>query len=347
MDNVNLGNLSFAAFQVTFRVVSDEPVRLPSHTGSALHGAFGWALGRVAYGRKRSCNDCPIRSECRYGSLFEYIFRAPADHPFIAPEYDYLRLTYTNRELLNLREFPPPYIIVPAPGGRYDQNEDIVFILVLVGMAVRFFPYVVCGLEILAAGRLGDNRKARVRLEEIVALDCLEPGAGIPLYNPLSREIVAPGLVFDLDCFTQPSDSFYLRHNDVIRLGLRFLTPLRFRVREKVSSKLDFMVFIRLLLRRILLLSVHSRLADPLPQHELLTVAGTGEVERQRFSFGVVSRGRKSLYGLVGELVATGCFEPLLPYIQLGIWLHIGKAATLGFGHYELFFSEAGSRDGS
>jgi len=338
-----LDNLSFAVFRVTLRVSTVEPVILPPFSGSALHGALGWALGRVVYGSGPRCPDCSTRSQCRYGSLFDYLFKSPADHPLIAPNYEILRETYGNRELNNLREFPPPYIIDPPYGGRYDQDENIVFNLVLVGRAIEFFPFFLCALENLSDKWLGDNRKAGVVLEDITAVDCAIPGTGIPIYDPFTKTIDGAGLIFDYFLISRlaaaQSPQISAAGN---RLEISFLTPLKFRKRGKISSDLGFSDLFRLILRRIVLLSVHSPLLERIDQVALLEQAKSFELVHSDFDFGSVARGKKNLFACMGKIVFTsnGDITPLLPGLRLGEWLHVGKAVTLGFGKYRVDFPD-------
>jgi hypothetical protein len=338
MLGVSLDNLSFAVFRVVCRVVGERPVRLPPYAGSALHGALGWALRRVQAGNRAACRECPVFSDCRYSSLFAYLFRAPAEHPFIVGAARRLRDLRGDRELRGLREFPPPCIIDPPPGGLYEPEEEIVFRLVLVGRAVRYFPFLVCGLEELAAGYLGADRRARLRLEEIAAVDCLTSEISPPLYSCLAPGISGGAPIFDYDDFVAQTFS---RSNSV--LTLHFVTPLRFRVAEKISSKLDFPGFYRLLLRRLLLLSVHSPLPDDFPFEFLRNQAAEVVGQSCDLDFGAISRrGGRQLYGALGKLVVAGVLPDLLPAVRLGGWLHIGKATTLGFGRYEVLVDPGG-----
>ena len=43
-----------------------------------------------------------------------------------------------------------------------------------------------------------------------------------------------------------------------------------------------------------------------------------------------------TLGGALGSWTLSGELEPLLPWLQLGQWLHIGKNATMGLGQYRL-----------
>jgi CRISPR/Cas system endoribonuclease Cas6 (RAMP superfamily) len=42
------------------------------------------------------------------------------------------------------------------------------------------------------------------------------------------------------------------------------------------------------------------------------------------------------LGGVIGEWTLEGDLAPFWPYLHLGQWLHVGKNATFGLGHYQL-----------
>jgi hypothetical protein len=43
-----------------------------------------------------------------------------------------------------------------------------------------------------------------------------------------------------------------------------------------------------------------------------------------------------TLGGAVGTWTFEGDLAPLLPWLRLGQWLHVGKNASLGMGRYQL-----------
>ncbi len=343
MTNRALDNLSFAAFTARFRVTTEEPVVLPPYTGSAFHGALGRALRRVRYGRKSSCERCPNRPECRYGGLYDYLFKAPADHPFIAGNLELLRRNYANPELRNPRDLPPPYVIEPPPGGEYGLDEHILLRIILVGRAIEFFPFLVCGLEIMAAGKLGKNGRAGLHLEQITANGFSESNDAPLVYDSFSGGIIGPGLVYDMDTVKQWASEAFNDRNSCDRLGIRFITPFKYRKKERIRSDPDFVDLLRTILRRIIFVSVHSPLTAPIDQEHLLELAGQIKAEGGRLRMGYITRysGREKkrtrLYGAMGDdLIFTGNLTPFLVYLKMGELLHTGKAATFGFGKFTI-----------
>jgi hypothetical protein len=52
-----------------------------------------------------------------------------------------------------------------------------------------------------------------------------------------------------------------------------------------------------------------------------------------------------TLGGVVGPWVLHGDLFPLMPWLELGQWLHLGKNATMGMGAYQLEFHSADADD--
>jgi hypothetical protein len=42
------------------------------------------------------------------------------------------------------------------------------------------------------------------------------------------------------------------------------------------------------------------------------------------------------LGGVVGQWTLQGDLHPFMPFIHLGQWLHAGKNASFGLGHYRM-----------
>ena len=59
-----------ARYRFVFEVTSD--MALPDYAGSAIRGAFGHALRRIAcMTHLPSCPDCPLFQSCPYSTIFE------------------------------------------------------------------------------------------------------------------------------------------------------------------------------------------------------------------------------------------------------------------------------------
>jgi len=318
-------NLSFAQLDVSFLV--KEPIELQPYPGSAIRGCLGWALRDVSYGTNELCTTCPNRSECRYGNLYAYLFEAPADHPIIvrnARFQKYVQETY-----------PQPLIVYPPAGGVYLKGDPFIFKLTLVGEAIEFLPFLCCGFKLMEKARISGGRN-RIRFHGVQ--DGLEGKLDYILVHRRRPRLKRwfPRIL-DLGSFLRSSQ----RYKDIRSLTINFLTPFRFKYRNRLGKRLDFSIFIRNLLRRLSLLSIHSPLIFKIDYPGLLDKARSVRVVSSRMiewhdweRYSSRQDKRMKLGGLVGEIRFSGNLEPFIPYIMMGEFLHVGKGGSFGLGKY-------------
>ena len=318
-------SLPLARYRFTFRMA--DPLRLPDYAGSLLRGQFGSALRRVScMTHAPSCDGCPLRTTCPYPAVFEA--PAPAAHA-----------------MQNFSHVPNPYVIEPPPFGTraIDAGGTLQFGIVLFGRAVAQLPLISFALQRALEGGLGKER-ARGKLEYIewqdsaapVAAPRTTPGPFVSIWHSGDAAIAAH------DTQVMPP------HADLpapASLTLRIHTPLRLqhqghpiRPHALIPRKL-----VADLLRRITLLAEFHADSPALVTDAHALVRHAEGIEHQpalrwqdwsRYS----SRQQRemTLGGAMGEWTLHGELAPLLPWLWLGQWLHVGKNATMGMGHYSL-----------
>ena len=331
-----LGNLSFSRFKAYFRPL--EPVRLPSYTGSALRGGLGHGMRRVRYGMKDGCTGCTARAECRYGSLYAYLFESPFDHPFIEPAHHELA------PRLKRETYPQPFILDPPPGGELGPGEILSLPFTLVGKAISHFPFVACALTAMGAAGLGRG-KGQARLEAVSGLSPSGNGDEAPIYHGELEEMVGPAEVADFQLVRKWTEESLRSPSSVAAVRLRFLTPFRYKVEGRLGRPLTFEILMKNLLRRFALLSVHSPLTFAPDHRGLLALASRVSTAsstlrwHQWERYSNRQKGWMNLDGFVGEIAFEGNMAPFLPYLRMGEFLNVGKDASFGLGKYELSFT--------
>ncbi len=330
-----LDNLSFSRFKAYFRV--EERIRLPRHTGSVFHDALGRSFWKAHFGMREGCEDCSIRSECRYQNLRTYFYKAPWDHPFIKPHFEQLDLML-RRGRPNL---PQPFVFDPVNGGEYEPGDLLVFPFTLVGKAIEHFPFMACALSVLDGWMLGLGG-GNVALEAIVDGFPSEDGNRPLIYDARAGSITGPCQVEDFERLALWAATITHERGPVRKVLLRFLSPFRYKVDNKLGVPLTFEILVKNLLRRMSLLSVHSPLSTKVDHRRLLGLARdiaacspSLEWDRlQRHSY--TQNSWMSLDGYVGEIVFEGDLSVFLPFLKLGEFLNVGKAASFGHGKYAL-----------
>lgn len=117
--------LAIARYRFDFKII--KPIELNEYSGSALRGAFGAALKRVAcMTRESDCKACPLYRSCPYPAIFST--PAPKEH-----------------SLQKFSDIPNPYVIEPPPWGRqiFEAGELFSFHMVLIGGTINHLALIV------------------------------------------------------------------------------------------------------------------------------------------------------------------------------------------------------------
>ncbi len=305
--------LPVARYRFTVRLRAD--LRLPEFSGSLLRGQFGAALRRAAcITRAKTCEGCPLLATCPYPAIFET--PAPADHP-----------------LQKFSAVPNPYVIEPPPlGTRFvAAGESLSFAMVLVGRALDQLPLIVYALQ-RAFGRGIGTQRAAADLEDIA----YEEAAGRPVsvWDPDAARVLPHVPLLALPAFGAVRE-------ERLTIG----TPLRLQENSRPLHGRDLSprrLVTALVRRAALLFEFHAGRpglgagASELARHaEGLT--DTRDLSWQDWTrYSSRQQQAMTLGGVLGTWTLHGDLAPLLPWLWLGQWLHVGKNATMGMGAYRL-----------
>lgn len=320
-----------AAFRcVRLRVVlrAESFGQLPFYLGPTLRGALGAALQRTLC----TCIAGPEEPLPRHddGCSFVYFFGSRRPDP--------------SGQVVQVRR---PYVILPPPPSRrfIEPGEMIVFHLTLLGEAAGFVPLLVPTLARMGRfGLGGPGARVPFSLERI---DSVGGTSDRPL-QVYSRQVpMVRSLVHRLDLAKAREEAKELERHPLLELN--FLTPARLledqRLQDQVTAPL-----------------LHDRLMGRLCDvGALYGPPGGGGVGfhpsqarvdrrpdiriRTAETFWVDLLWKRNpedpgqpmrLGGVLGRLVLEGDLRPLLPYLVLGQWVHIGKNTTFGHGGYTL-----------
>ncbi len=293
---------------------AEEPADLPPYQGSMLRGAFGHALRRMvcAMGPEQACSTCMLRRTCFYTRIFEpYVEGEPP--PF----------------LRGIDQAVRPYVFEPqVSDGPVAPGETVGFDLLLFGQAVELQAYAVLAVERMAQAGLGAHR-ARFRLARVEA-----PGGGAVPPRTLFEE-GAP-LSFQPARASLPEPESHPAE----RYTLRFETPLRLKVRDRLAEQPGFRDLVFNMLRRTLELAhfhvpgaeIDWSFRPFLEQTAAVRVAGADLVWHDWERWSNRQRTAMKLGGVVGSLRLEGDLKPFLPLLRTAEVVHIGKSTTFGLG---------------
>jgi hypothetical protein len=304
--------LPVARYRFAFRMQDD--LRLPEFAGSLLRGQFGAALRRTAcLTGAKTCGGCPLLSTCPYPAIFEA--PPPATH-----------------HLQKFAQVPNAFVVEPPPRGSrcVAAGKTLSFSMVLVGRALHFLPLVVHSLR--RALRFGLGRERAIGdLEE---LSWQEAAAFVPIWDAEQQSVRAHEPSLQLPDFAQC---------DTARLEIT--TPLRLKSDGRPLGVDEFTPrrLVAALVRRTeLLLELHAGIVGLGAQAAALVRHAESLAEERELDWRDWSRYSSrqkqvmTLGGVVGTWTLRGDLRPLLPWLWLGQWLHVGKNATMGMGAYTL-----------
>lgn len=317
----DLSGFRWARFRL--RLVSREPLFLPTYKGSVLRGGFGHVFRKVAcLGAGRGFGECLLKERCPYHYIFET--SPPAGSTLLA----------------KMPTAPQPFVIEPPLEAKriYERGEGLPFHLVLIGRAIDFLPYFIYSFDEL--GRLGiGQRKGRYTLEEVSWLDAT--GQAVPIYDGSRKTLTDSFHPLSLSqlSVSGPSPTLSLPSS----VSISFLSPTRIKYGEKLTMDCEFHIFFRTLLRRLSLLSYfHCDGEFPQDRRDMVERAQKVETVEQDLRWYDWERYsnrqgvRMRLGGFVGQVTYRGDLEEFLPYLLLGTYTHVGKGATFGLGGYRI-----------
>lgn len=314
---VAMHRFTFSKF--TFLIKGESALHLPAYKGSTIRGGFGHAFRRiVCVFKNRECSACLLREKC----IYSWIFETPV------PTEAQMMRKYTTA--------PHPFIIDLSMNDHCSDNK-ITFGLILIGKAIDYLPYFIYAFEEL--GRIGIGRgRGKYHLIEVSE----EP---LLLDGEYHRRVIYQGTNKMLDKTNRP-----VQWKDIIssppseEISLLFLTPMRLKYRNRLTSKPEFHVFFRNLLRRISLLSYFhcEHRLDDIKFKSLIKLAKDVKISKQSLywkdweRYSSRQESKMKMGGFMGEITYQGKFEPFWPYMALGEYIHVGKGSSFGLGKYEI-----------
>ncbi|NWG74442.1 MAG: CRISPR system precrRNA processing endoribonuclease RAMP protein Cas6 [Rubrivivax sp.] len=312
---------ALAVTRLRFTVVMDRALQWPAHAGALLRSVFGAALRQgVCSTGLPHCADCALLRSCAYPAIFE----TPPRPTQFAQRFSHV---------------PNPYVIEPPPGGSSVRPGDPwVFHLVLVGEAAqRRLPLIVGAWQRALRSGLGQTRVTG-RLAAVEVIDAA--GHAVPAFDVARSRAVASLPPLDLSSLTLAGGGA------LAGVSLQFDAPLRLQHESRPlrPQELTPRIWMSHLLRRInLMLDLHLDIRPaPYDARALLACADDLADNRSRLQWHDLRRysarqGQELPQGgVVGSWTWLGAIAPLLPWILLGQWLHVGKGATAGLGAYRV-----------
>lgn len=300
-------------------LAADEALGGVAALGDRLHARLGPNLRRLVCSTGADdCAGCIAFDPCPYAALFA---SRPAGR--------------THR-LLRGQQAPQPWVFsMPYGNGGIARGEVVELGLTAIGQAWRMLPYLLLALQ-----RMPDRPERRGRpYWPLVPRRLRQLGR-----NGRARTIWQAGGKSIGDVRPPEPPRRGRRPGRVGDVGVRFETPVALKVRGQVlrrAPKLGELV--RAAVRRVIGMGASwSDVELPADLRGLFALAdqaevGTAAVRPVRWvRDSRRQRGGVPMEGIIGRVCYTGVQPEVLPWLELGSLLHIGKGTAFGLGRIEL-----------
>ena len=294
-------------------------VYLPDYLGSALRGAFGWALKKSSCALKnQQCSTCLLRRNCAYAWVFE-------------------TERYADESGCKVNARPHPFVLQPGKNtnGLRRLGEPWSFSLLLIGRGIDFLPHVVYSVQQMGemgVGAGGRHGRGIFSLEKIMAGDAT-------VYDSHHGGMLdRPTAPVSLQLGEQPQQP-------VKEMRITLQTPLRLKQDNTLQRDLPFHVLIRAALRRISSLeTAYGQGEPPLDYrglaHRAEQVETTSSTIRwqELLRFSNRQQQKVSLGGLTGAAEYRGDLNEFMPLLEYASRVNLGKQTVFGLGQMTIIW---------
>jgi hypothetical protein len=308
--------LRVARYRFTLQA-GEQGLELPAFKTAALRGGFGQVFkSLVCTHPALECEGCPSKNIC----AFPYIF-----------------LTRPDENAAIQRKFegvPRPYILRENTDSktRYKSGETFSFELLLMGEAIKYFPYFVYTFDRLAESGIGLGRN-RVKLLSVEGLE-MQSNLSYVLFDGKTRR-----LSNKLVTYTGRALSEKIQMVDSEQVTIHFETPFRTKWQGHFTNKADFHIVFRSLMRRLISIlyfhhgvNLNADFADLVKKAEIVqtVLQDTQWIDLERYSTRQDSK--MAVGGFVGSAVYRGDLKPFVPFLLASELVHASKQAVFGLG---------------
>ncbi len=314
---MSLHQLSLAKYRFILR--TREALILPFYKGSVLRGGFGSVFRKlICINKNKNCPDCILRNKCVYSYIFETSPPSNSSH------------------LSKYKNIPHPFVLEPPLENKreYAEDENLSFNLILIGRAIDYLPYFI--FTFCQLGEIGLGKK-RAHYELIRVDSFGNHKKTGTVYDNQTQTLRNINTKIDISRIVSSLKS------STNHLTLKFITPTRIKYQGTYTSHPHFHIILRALLRRLSsLLYFHCGEELNIDYKEVIEEAKKIEtletkvnwIDWERYS--ARQQQRMKLGGFIGRVTYQGNITKFLPFLKVGEYTHLGKAAVFGLGKYKI-----------
>jgi CRISPR/Cas system endoribonuclease Cas6 (RAMP superfamily) len=297
-------------------LIAREQIIFPPFPGAAFRSAFGAALRRTCCTMKaQTCPNCMLNTSCVYAMVFE------------------TQAVHVQSSGYQLKDFPRPFVMTPQfpCESHILKNDSFYCDLILMGRAIEYLPYFIYSFETIGKSGIGKNRG------KYVISHMIDQTNETIIFDGPTRQFTGTPQKMDISKISMVNPGNVLK--------LTFLTPTRIKYQNQLTHALTFELLIKNLLRRLKLLAQMTSIGwTPdfsfiLDQAKQVQTIDSNLYWYDWHRYSVRQQRAMKLGGFMGDISFDGDFLSIMPLIEIGQYMHVGKACTFGLGKYRINLS--------
>lgn len=313
----NITYIDYTRYEIELKFLTQGVIS--AFFNNTLRGGFGYFLKKtLCLSGKDKCSDCILFDTCPYVYIFE-------THP---PK--------NSKVLKKSSNICQPFVFYTH--HKYGEkiqadllNNNITLYLTLFGRGIELFPYFIFALKRLGEEGLG-REKIIFSVEKI-----FNRAQNSFIYEKSDGDKIKPCVIekiaVPITCETGKDTN----------VEVCLLSPTRIQKSGSVLAKPDSEIFIKTLLRRIYNIALfHCSVDIPWDYRDIIQklskirilTDNTETVWTDRYS--TRQNQRITMKGIIGNFTLGSFPSSMLPLLEAGEILHVGKNTGFGFGKYKI-----------
>lgn len=301
----------------------------PPYKGSMLRGVLGSSLhNAVCMTKKTDCSQCMIHKTCIFTKLFT---ASPTESSEELPA----KQKIGQRPLI-----APPYCIEPPLDEKciYESGEIFTFGLKLFSYADEYLPYFIHALSM--AGKRGMGKRTELGegkfiIENVYCNNVAIYDHGEEILSSYEGEELALPAFQDMQTHQKQA------------LSVTFLSPVRFKQENRLSSELSFSQLINLIVRRIKSLWALEEkevwidnYSHGMQDSKDIVLVKNDLYWKDWTRYSGKQNTKMQLGGLMGRVQYEGKFDDFIELLNFATKVHIGKQTSFGLGAFDYKLKE-------
>lgn len=317
---IDLPNIYLTKYFVYFQTTED--MELPEFKGSMFRGAFGHNFkDAVCLNKNFDCEACFLKNNCSYYNIFETPNKEP-ENPYI----------------FGVKKGFHPYLLIPPYDNSSSFKKGMILKLELsiFGKYSNLLPFFIFTFIKMGDTGIGFKRN-KFNLIKVTQID--QDSNEFEIFNTIDNSLKTSDIILDTKKIVRIIEN-------VESIKLEFLTPVRLQKNGVVfvdKEKFQISDIINSILKRYYFIASQFCNSD-IPEYKNIDLSDITLAENnlyfkylQRYSNR--QKSKQNYGGFLGNIKLKGNLGKILPLLQIGEYLNVGKNTSFGLGKFKLIIN--------